>query len=76
MDFYEYRRHYAGHRAVGWNFEPSAPGPNSPGIRFTSPGQHGGWLPLDQVEDFAEALKSAARASATQYQNRTTGWAA
>ncbi|WP_144836288.1 hypothetical protein [Kocuria rosea] len=76
MDRYEYRRHWAGHIAAGWTIEPSAAGPHSPGIRFTSPTNHGGWLPLDQVDDFADALKSAARASAAQYSNRAVGWAA
>lgn len=76
MDRYTYRRHWAGHQASGYTFEPSAAGPGAPGIRFISPGMAGGWLPLDQCEDFADALKTAAQASSAQYVNRARPWAA
>ncbi|GGG70342.1 hypothetical protein GCM10011374_38590 [Kocuria dechangensis] len=76
MDPYEWRKTWFGLRAAGYNFEPSAAGPGSPGIRFTSPGQAGGWLPLEECEPFADALKEAARASSWQYASRARDWAA
>lgn len=76
MELYHYREYFRGYQAGTWNFEPSANGPGRPGIRFTSPGNAGGWLPLDVVDEWAVTLKAAALASTAQYTNRATGWAA
>jgi hypothetical protein len=70
MFVYEYQSGYRGQQVAGWNIEPSAAGHGAAGVRFTSPGHAGGWVPLNELDDFADALRNAGRALAAHKSHR------